>query len=276
MRSPTDADTLLVPLKHVPGGLVPRLLARDLGRRPPGARGVHLPGRPEPWPGAAVPGAVDLGDGRDAEPRRGPLGRLHRRDDRDRPLRPADRDRAAARPARRRAPASARSSFAFGIAAGVALVAIPVYLLLATASFALRSCHRDRRPRAADPGLRIRPRLPRPRALLRAVRARGGGRALGRPARAGAALGRRAARDRRSARGRRRSARHPGRRRPRRADGAARAVAGARLGPPRGRLDLARRPDRPARALACAAGRAADAPALPSACRASRTSPSAR
>ena len=54
------------------------------------------------------------------------------------------------------------------------------------------------------------------------------------------------------------------------------ALARARLDPPRGRLDLARRADRPARALARAAGRAARARASSSPCRASRTSRSSR
>ena len=39
------------------GGLVSDLLARDLGRRAPGAGRVHLRGRAEPRAGAAVPGA---------------------------------------------------------------------------------------------------------------------------------------------------------------------------------------------------------------------------
>ena len=71
-RSPNDPDTLVVPLEAPRGGLVPRLLAGDLGRRPPGARRVHVRGRAEPGPGAAVPDPVDLGDGGDAEPRRAP------------------------------------------------------------------------------------------------------------------------------------------------------------------------------------------------------------
>ena len=36
------------PAEEARRGLVPRLLARDLGRRPPGARRVHVRGRPEP------------------------------------------------------------------------------------------------------------------------------------------------------------------------------------------------------------------------------------
>ena len=46
-------------------GLVPRLLARDLGRRTSGSRRVHVRGRPEPRAGAAVPDPLDLGNRRD-------------------------------------------------------------------------------------------------------------------------------------------------------------------------------------------------------------------
>ena len=95
VRSPADANTLLVPAEAPVGGLVPRLLAGDLRRRPSGPRRLHVPGRSEPRPGAAVPGAVDLRDRGDAEARCGALGRLPRGDGRDRPLRAADRDRAA-------------------------------------------------------------------------------------------------------------------------------------------------------------------------------------
>ena len=90
--------------------------------------------------------------------------------------------------------------------------------------------------RAADARLRVRPRLPRPRAGARALRPRGRDRALARPARsgrsgrspsslalAGALLAAAAA------------LLVPGRRRPRRADVAARARAPARLAPPRAR-----------------------------------------
>ena len=48
------------------GGLVPDLLAGDLGRRSPGVGRVHLRGRSEPRAGAPVPGAEHLGDGGNA------------------------------------------------------------------------------------------------------------------------------------------------------------------------------------------------------------------
>ena len=45
-RSPANPDTLTVPAAAASaGGLVPRLLAGDLGRRPPRAGRVHLRGR---------------------------------------------------------------------------------------------------------------------------------------------------------------------------------------------------------------------------------------
>ncbi len=83
-------------------GLVPRLLARDLGRRPSGAGSVHVRGRAERGAGAAVQdpahrGHGDLDAARDRE-----VARLPDADDRDRAVRAADRDRAAARPPRRR------------------------------------------------------------------------------------------------------------------------------------------------------------------------------
>ena len=54
-RSPADPDTLIVPLQPAAaGGLVPRLLAGDLGRRASGPGRLHLRGRSEPRPGAAV------------------------------------------------------------------------------------------------------------------------------------------------------------------------------------------------------------------------------
>ena len=75
-RSPANPDTLVVPLKQLARGLVPRLLARDLGRRPSGARRVHVRGRAEPGPGAAVRDPVDLRDGGDAAAAHRALARL--------------------------------------------------------------------------------------------------------------------------------------------------------------------------------------------------------
>ena len=130
-RHPAEAEP--------PAGLVPRLLARDLGRRAPGQGRVHVRRRPEPRPGAAV---------------RHPL---------------ADRERGHARPPDRRAGsryltamcaigllllrallvrdvprrvpgASLRSlTVAFWISIGAALIATPIYDVMSTAKFAQRS-----------------------------------------------------------------------------------------------------------------------------------------
>ena len=85
-------------------------------------------------------------------------------------LRAAARDRPAGRAARVAGTRLRALSIAFGVAAAVALVATPSTLLLATAKFALRSfCDVG----ALVPLLRasvVRPRLPRPRADVRAVR----------------------------------------------------------------------------------------------------------
>ena len=52
-RSPANPDTLVVPLRPTSArGVVPDLLAGDLGRRPPGRGGVHLRGRTESRAGA--------------------------------------------------------------------------------------------------------------------------------------------------------------------------------------------------------------------------------
>ena len=83
-------------------GLVPRLLAGDLGRRPSGAGRVHVRGRPEPRARAAVRDPAHRGDGATPTPRSSlRVGRVPDRDGLDRPPRDAARDRAAARPARR-------------------------------------------------------------------------------------------------------------------------------------------------------------------------------
>ena len=101
-RSPANPDTLVVPLRpHLSGGLVPRLLARDLRRRAPRPGRVHLRDRSERGASAPVPGAVDRGDGDDAQAAGRSLAGLPHRDDRDRPVRAADRDRPAAAPAGR-------------------------------------------------------------------------------------------------------------------------------------------------------------------------------
>ena len=202
--------------------------------------------------------------------RRGALGRLPVGDGGGRALRAADRDRAAARPPRAgHAAAGARRSRSSSRPRS-ALVAVPVYVVVATADFALRS--------AFDLGA-IVPLLSvsafgrgylDARALLRALRRGRARRALGRPARAAAPLGLGAAR-RRAARGsaRPRCCSSPASRatprRPRRA-GSSLAL---RLAAHGRRLDLGRRPDRAARPLARACRPRAASPGSPSACRAS-------
>ena len=77
--APRRPDTLVVPLKRLAAGLVPRLLARDLRGRPSGARRLHVRRRPEPGAGAAVRAPVASGDGGDADARRRALARVPRR-----------------------------------------------------------------------------------------------------------------------------------------------------------------------------------------------------
>ena len=71
-----------------------------------------------------------------------------------------------ARPLRRRVPGSSLRAVtvAFAVSLGVALVATPVYLLMATAKFALRHDLGHRRAGPADARLGVRSRLSRPRA----------------------------------------------------------------------------------------------------------------
>ena len=94
-----------------PPGLVPRLVARDLGRRAPRARRVHVRRRAEPGPAAAVRDPLARGERGDAQPGRLSLGAAARAAGGRRPARVPRRDRAAAagdgrqraRPARRHA-----------------------------------------------------------------------------------------------------------------------------------------------------------------------------
>ena len=76
-------------------GLVPRLLARDLGRRPPGARRVHLRGRAEPRAAAAVSRSLAERDRDDDAAARLALARLPLGALRARPVRAAGADRPA-------------------------------------------------------------------------------------------------------------------------------------------------------------------------------------
>ncbi len=94
---------------------------------------------PEPGSGAAVRDPVDLGDGRDAAPARRALGRLPLGDGRRRAGGAATRDRAAGRSPRRAARACVPSPSRSSSARRSRSSSIPVYLLLATADFALRS-----------------------------------------------------------------------------------------------------------------------------------------
>ena len=95
--------------------------ACDLRRRSPGARRVHVRGRPEPRPRSGVPLPEILPDGDDAPAGHRALDRLHVRHGGDRPARVPAPDRAAGGPARpagasaasrsrSRSPASARWS----------------------------------------------------------------------------------------------------------------------------------------------------------------------
>ena len=99
-RSATDADDARRAAQPPFPGLVPRLLAGDLGRRPSGSRRVHVRCRPKPRAGTAVSGSLDLGDRRDAAAGHGPRNRVPVDHGRDRPLLPAGRDRASGRAAR--------------------------------------------------------------------------------------------------------------------------------------------------------------------------------
>ena len=199
-------------------GLVPRVLARDLGRRAPGPRRVHVRGRAE-HPGRrrefAVPAIV--GDRRDA--RLVPRWVADARGDGAIGLFVLRMVIAARR--RRPGPACAASrSRSGGAAVG------------ADRGARIRA-GRDRPVLAA---LRVRPRRARcrcwtssqfgrgflPSSVPGAVRVGGGGRAVARPARARAALGRGAARADRRAAGRGRGAPRARARRSRRADRPAR------------------------------------------------------
>ena len=152
-----------------PGGVVPRLLAGDLGRRASRPRCVHVRRRAEPGTATAIRDPVDRRERGDAEAGHRardhlPVGHVC-----DRPLRVSDRDRTACHAARRGdEPARCddrvrrrRCGRPVGDARlprhrhGGVLVTVGV---------------RPRHARAADARIRVRTRLPRPRALLRAVR----------------------------------------------------------------------------------------------------------
>ena len=109
--APDDENSIFIKLKPPRPGLVPRLVARDLGRRAPRARRLHVRGRAEPRPAAAVRDPLARGERGHAEPRHLALGAAARAAGVRRPARLPRRDRAAAagegreraRPARRHA-----------------------------------------------------------------------------------------------------------------------------------------------------------------------------
>ena len=209
---------------------------------------------PEPGPGAAVPGPVDLGDGGDARASSPPAGSCSSRvDGGDRAVRASGSS--IARPlVRRRAGtrACARVSIAFAVAAAVGLLAIPVYLAA-----------RDGGVRAPL-GVRRRRRSCRSSATRRSGAATSTSSSASRCSSLAAAVALWVDRPEREHRSiaelladRRRARRGGGRARscPGAAGHAAQtaprgALARARLAPPGRGLDLARRPDRAARALA--------------------------
>src|SRR5206468_8512038 len=78
-------------------GLVPRLLAGDLRRRPPGSRRLHVRRRTKRGAGTAVRDPVGLGDCRDAAARDRALAGVPLADGGDRALPPADPRREAGR-----------------------------------------------------------------------------------------------------------------------------------------------------------------------------------
>ncbi len=153
-------------------GLVPRLLARHLGRRPSGARRVHVLGRAERGAGAAVRDPVAVGDGGDTVAADGALGDVPVDDGGARAVRASCRDRAAARRARpgdaaacaddrlrRRDRGRARRDAGLR-ADGDGAVRAPLGVV-------------GRCARPAHARLVVRPRVSRPRAAARALRVRG-------------------------------------------------------------------------------------------------------
>ena len=244
------------PAEEARQGLVPRLLAGHLRRRPPGPRGVHLRGRPQRRAAAGVRGAVAVGD-RGDRPAAG--------DALDRPALDDGGDRARVLPPRHRAPAAAPGAGHVAAAGqrragrrarhGRRLDA----RLRQHGDGGLRAglLLRPRHDRPADARLRLRPRLPRPRPGPGAA---GGRRRAGdrhRPPGSRAALGRRARRPAGAwSPPRWRPLFDPGPGRPRRPVRAARRVAAARRHAHARRLDLDRRPRRAAAARLAGRGAA--------------------
>ena len=169
-RSPANPDTLVVPAEEGAAGVVPRLLARDLRRRTPRARRVHLRGRPEPWPAASVRDPPHRADGDLDSAAHRAVGRVPDGHDRDRAVRVANPDRAAARRASRRNFAAQRldrvlrappprGDRAPRVPGGVGFDRLAAVILLV------------RRARPALAHDRVRPRVVRPLDLLPALRA---------------------------------------------------------------------------------------------------------
>ena len=227
----------------------------------PGARRVHVRDRPRAGDADAVRGPVAARDRRDAGAARRAMGRVPRAHGRDRPVPVPRRHRAAGRARPRRTGRCGRSRSRCFVADRRRPRARPgLPAARRRRSSRRRSALDIGAPAAALAPLVVRPRDQRPRGPARALRRRGRRSPSGSTAPTG-----RSARSSSCSRGgaaavcaaamlaRPRPGRPPG------ADLAARARARARLGAPRGRLGVARRPDRPARAVERGAPRAADA-----------------
>ena len=270
---PTNPDELDVPLQHLREGwylVFWRVISVD-GHPVRGAFTFAVGPNPGPAPQFVIP--LALRDRRDPGARDRTLDRVSLADGGDRALRPPHRDRAAA--ARRR---RARSPVAFWVALGVALVAVPG--LRAARDGGVRRCARSGRsaPSCRSCASSAFGRGYLDLELLLALFALAAAIALwlDRPERT-----RRSRRGAARARAARCSRPAPSLLVP----GAAGHAAQTRRARSRSRstgctsrrrLALARRPHRPARALAEPARERAASPASPSACRASRTSRSSR
>ena len=121
---------------------------------------------PGPAPQFPVPSIAGIGDLAAAADRA--LGDVPVGDERDRPVRVPDADRTTGVPARAGGE-PAGGVAAFVIASVIGLIAIPVYLDIATAIDSLRSVFDRQGARAAVPGDGVRARLRRHDCLLRAV-----------------------------------------------------------------------------------------------------------
>ena len=137
-RDAANPDTLDVPLRHLPEGwylVYWRVISVD-GHPVRGAFTFAVGPNAGPAPQFVIPSiSRDRGH---AAAGRAPLGRLPEPDGRDRAVRPADRDRAPGRPARVRDAAARGLDRVRRSRPRSALVLTPVYVDVATAKFALR------------------------------------------------------------------------------------------------------------------------------------------